>query len=639
MAVTLDTSQSYREISEELSSIQSFKSVQDATDLLKKKTGDKLEQNKNNLITEYKKVKEAPKKFQQQVKSQLDHLVDLLKQTKPGASETTKYIKKTLFKTAVKVKPEIKKIILDEYSKVLGCSQNQEYVPQSVWIPVSSVDLFQILKSDPASNYGKITFETSDLTTGTIPYPMNKQLYNRLQKLGNSFNQEYNQNYKGASGQDLFNIEYTNTDQSGFTGGDYFKVTMSSRLTGVNSIEEFIIDYFETIQLFENQNFFKNLMETIVGSLKVQLPTKTIEVDQKFQKLIQRVMGMCFDNATEIDVAGTAKVSESDGIDDTYFEMTSLDLRQIDESISLIQRGVVKFEDCDNVELPVDKDSLIQKISQLNNPDVFDNDSKIVEVADELTNTLSNPWSFTIPTGLNISIDTDLIKNLIKGLITSILSPKVLLPLMVMLKAIGNQIVDSIYDAVEFSRKLKSLFLNVVSKVGAIFVKTLTDLLIKDIRNLLLVVQRELTNSSKLKQYQIYVAALNAALTIAKGIRDYRKCKSILDEIKTIIQIAKTLLPTYVPKAIRSLAALKSGYDCTRSVLNQIKELQLVGFPTGPTPSGKPNMKIQTMIAACKGSQKERIDNGKMVGIIPPIDISQLLGAATGPINIDVLES
>lgn len=639
MAVTLDTSQSYREISEELSSIQSFKSVQDATDLLKKKTGDKLEQNKNNLITEYKKVKEAPKKFQQQVKSQLDHLVDLLKQTKPGASETTKYIKKTLFKTAVKVKPEIKKIILDEYSKVLGCSQNQEYVPQSVWIPVSSVDLFQILKSDPASNYGKITFETSDLTTGTIPYPMNKQLYNRLQKLGNSFNQEYNQNYKGASGQDLFNIEYTNTDQSGFTGGDYFKVTMSSRLTGVNSIEEFIIDYFETIQLFENQNFFKNLMETIVGSLKVQLPTKTIEVDQKFQKLIQRVMGMCFDNATEIDVAGTAKVSESDGIDDTFFEMTSIDLRQIDESISLIQRGVVKFEDCDNVELPVDKDSLIQKISQLNNPDVFDNDSKIVEVADELTNTLSNPWSFTIPTGLNISIDTDLIKNLIKGLITSILSPKVLLPLMVMLKAIGNQIVDSIYDAVEFSRKLKSLFLNVVSKVGAIFVKTLTDLLIKDIRNLLLVVQRELTNSSKLKQYQIYVAALNAALTIAKGIRDYRKCKSILDEIKTIIQIAKTLLPTYVPKTIRSLAALKSGYDCTRSVLNQIKELQLVGFPTGPTPSGKPNMKIQTMIAACKGSQKERIDNGKMVGIIPPIDISQLLGAATGPINIDVLES
>ena len=562
-----------------------------------------------------------------------------MKQTKPGASETTKYIKKTLFKTAVKVKPEIKKIILDEYSKVLGCSQNQEYVPQSVWIPVSSVDLFQILKSDPASNYGKITFETSDLTTGTSPYPMNKQLYNRLQKLGNSFNQEYNQNYKGASGQDLFNIEYTNTDQSGFTGGDYFKVTMSSRLTGVNSIEEFIIDYFETIQLFENQNFFKNLMETIVGSLKVQLPTKTIEVDQKFQKLIQRVMGMCFDNATEIDVAGTAKVSESDGIDDTFFEMTSIDLRQIDESISLIQRGVVKFEDCDNVELPVDKDSLIQKISQLNNPDVFDNDSKIVEVADELTNTLSNPWSFTIPTGLNISIDTDLIKNLIKGLITSILSPKVLLPLMVMLKAIGNQIVDSIYDAVEFSRKLKSLFLNVVSKVGAIFVKTLTDLLIKDIRNLLLVVQRELTNSSKLKQYQIYVAALNAALTIAKGIRDYRKCKSILDEIKTIIQIAKTLLPTYVPKAIRSLAALKSGYDCTRSVLNQIKELQLVGFPTGPTPSGKPNMKIQTMIAACKGSQKERIDNGKMVGIIPPIDISQLLGAATGPINIDVLES
>ena len=639
MAVTLDTSQAYREISEELASIQSFKSVQDANDLLKKKTGDKLEQNKNNLVTEYKKVKEAPKKFQQQVKTQLDHLVDLLKQTKPGSSETTKYIKKTLFKTAVKVKPEIKQIILDEYSKVLGCSQNQEYVPQPVWIPVSSIDLFQMLKSEPSSNYGKITFETSDLSTSSFPYPMNKQLYNRTQNLGNSFEQEYDQFYKGASGQDLFNIEYTNTNQSGFTGGDYFKVTLLSRQIGINSIEEFIVDYFESIQLFENQNFFKNLMESIVGSLKVQLPTKTIEVDQKFQKLIQRVLGMCFDNATEIDVTGTAKISESDGIDDSFFEMTSIDLRQIDESISLIQRGVVKFEDCDNVELPVDKDSLIQKITQLTNPDVSDNDSKIVEIADELTNTLSSPWSFTIPTGLNLTIDTDLIKNLIKGLMTTILSPKVLLPLMVMLKAIGNQIVDSIYDAVEFSRKLKTLFLNVVSKIGAIFIKTLTDILIKDIRNLLLVVQKELANSNKLKQYQIYVAALNTALTVAKGIKDYRKCKSILDEIKTIIQLAKSLLPTFVPKSIRSLAALKSGYDCTRSVLNQIKELQLVGFPTGPTPSGKPNMKIQTMIAACKGAQKERIDNGKMVGIIPPIDISQLLGAATGPINIDVLES
>ena len=69
-------------------------------------------------------------------------------------------------------------------------------------------------------------------------------------------------------------------------------------------------------------------------------------------------MGLCFDNKAEIDVSGIAKVSELDGVDDSFFEFTEIDLRIIDQTISDIKLGDTKdiisvFDYHDLVDSPI----------------------------------------------------------------------------------------------------------------------------------------------------------------------------------------------------------------------------------------------------------------------------------------------
>ena len=76
-------------------------------------------------------------------------------------------------------------------------------------------------------------------------------------------------------------------------------------------------------------------------------------------------MVLCYDNTKEIDVSGTAKVSENDNIDDSFFEFTEIDLNFIDQNVSDIINGVATFEECDNVKLPINTTAIVNSINNL----------------------------------------------------------------------------------------------------------------------------------------------------------------------------------------------------------------------------------------------------------------------------------
>ena len=112
---------------------------------------------------------------------------------------------------------------------------------------------------------------------------------------------------------------------------------------------------------------------------------------QKVLIIIQRILGLCFDEKKEIDVSGTAKLSELDGIDESFFEFTEMDLRFIDQTVSDIKLGVVEFEECDTVKLPVNSGDILDSINNLNFvPD--SNQNNTIDDAANLTDVLtSNP--------------------------------------------------------------------------------------------------------------------------------------------------------------------------------------------------------------------------------------------------------
>jgi hypothetical protein len=189
-----------------------------------------------------------------------------------------------------------------------------------------------------------------------------------LIQTGQPYSADNGQNYIGQSGQDLFDIQYVGTRADTGETGPCFKVDLSNRVNSVNKVGTFLADYYKTIKISEPTNMMASIMESLSGvvSMNASAGVGQVEDQSKFDVLVQRILGLCFDNRTEIDVSGIAKLSV-DLIDESFFEMSEIDLRIIDDRINNIQQRVAEFEDCDNVKLPVQVDDMLTLITRILN--------------------------------------------------------------------------------------------------------------------------------------------------------------------------------------------------------------------------------------------------------------------------------
>ena len=222
-------------------------------------------------------------------------------------------------------------------------------------------------------------------------------------------------------------------------------------------LSEFLKDYFTTIKLFDETNFFANLMNQLTGAVSIKKGDGNADLEdlQKILLIIQRILGLCFDNTKEIDVSGIAKLSENDNVDESFFEFTDIDLRFIDSKVSDIKMGVVEFEECDTVKLPVDSDSITNALNNLIFVDGKNNSNSIDDAAN-LTDVLTkNPGWFP----LEINIDLSFLKEFPKAMVSTVLSPKVVLPLMITTKSLGQNLDLQISSFMDFAKKLKSIAL------------------------------------------------------------------------------------------------------------------------------------------------------------------------------------
>ena len=240
---------------------------------MKKQAGKTFEKRKGDVsrsLDSAKKKTNNSKSYQQKAKTQFEQLLDLSKLT--SNTNSTRYIKLKLLDTIRVIEPQITTILLEDTLKAVGCDQNQKYVGgQKVYIKVQSIDYLGILKQDPNDPKIKPLYEKTDTANPqTIPYSMNRQLYKRIQST-NDYKTEYNDDYKGASGQGLFNIKYYDNHPITNEGGGWYEVTLSNRANNVNSVKEFVVDYYSSIKIFEitdityDLNFFINLVNESIA--------------------------------------------------------------------------------------------------------------------------------------------------------------------------------------------------------------------------------------------------------------------------------------------------------------------------------------------------------------------------------------
>jgi len=607
-----DLNFSYGDVKSKINAAKTYNQVRQDIAQLSKKKGDNEEVNSKKNRRSKSEAEKEKKRSQKKQKTQLDELVDIASLTNRKGANTIEYLKKTFVRALANCKPKLVEILLKESINTIGCSQDQEFNPnQPLYIPVRSIDLLSLLKKDPSDDKNKILYEKQSINVGSIPFAMNKELYNRIQSLGTSFFNQYGQYYRGASGQNLFDIEFVLQDGIG-NPGQFYKVTLQSRSSGINKISETLKDYYASLDILDFNNVIAMLFEMLTGFLSIQSGSGNLKIGDfsKFQIILQRILGLCFDSNKEIDVAGTSKTSELDEVDESFFEFTSVDLFEIEERINNIYQGVIVFEDCDNVNVPIDPVLINDAISDL----IFISGQTVDATVDNASSAVvnaSNDSGF----GIKINFDLSLLKNLPKSILFALLSPKVLLPIMVMLKSLGSTIGDLVKSLMDFVKKFFRMVSQIMSQIGAIFIQELFNIIKKDIQNLLQAIILDVTKETSQTRLRIILRLIEIILTVARLIKDWRECKGVVDEILQLLKIAISGFGDTVPKPLLVATKLLSGYSASRAFVNSIEEYQKVGLPTGPMPDGSPNLGLASLFSQLKANKKEEDENSKVEGI------------------------
>ncbi len=617
---SIDLGVGYDDIKNKVEASKQYTSLKDKYDKLTDKKVESFENFKGDVTQSLDNAKEDVKRFQKKIKSQFDQLLDITKITGGENSQTISYAKKTLLQAVRNVEPKLKQIILDESIKAVGCDLQQTYTPQILYVKVKSTDILNILKLDPEDSKGAIFYEKNPINIQDNPFSMNRELYQLIQD-GNEYSVLNGSLYRGKSGQGLMDIQYVEFNNLGVSG-PWFKITLPNRVNNINKVGEFFADYYGSIKVVDTTNIMASIMESLSGFASIGLDVGTNEIEDatKFELIIQRVLGLCFDNRKEIDVSGIAKLSELSDIDESFFEFTDLDLRFIESRIQNIKNGVVEFEGCGNVKVPVDFNSIFNSLNNLN----FVEGADLNELSDELTDNLINN---ELLMGLNIdvkaTVNFNFIKLIAQGIVGGLLTPKVLLPIYIMTKSLGQTVDESVKSAVDFIKNFPKFFAEVVSKVGAIFVEELFNIIKRDIQNLIESIVIDLAQELIAKKTAMILKLIQLILIIASFINDWRKCKSVVDEILGLLNLVGGLIPGgNIPLPLLFVSQLLGGYSETRAFIGTIEELQKLGIPTGDLPDGSPNLSVLAMFGQMKAMAKEESENNKVQIAVGPLVVS-----------------
>lgn len=642
-----DVKQGYKDASSKISAYKTTVETNATEKVLSKLSiGDNFELKKSDSVRQLNALGDKKQRLQTQVKNQFDELIDLFKLSMPsnpvGKSKSVDFLLKQILLASQNTKSRISEVFVEESIKVAGCSQEQTFDgnddnlgPNKLYVRVNQIDLFKVLNKSPDEGNNKLLYELNLPVNGQHPYSMDRELYNRIQNEGFSFSEEYGSDYIGSSNNPLMDIRYvTSYVQNGTTFyGNFYEITLRNR-NNSNRISDFLRDYYKSIDMLNFDGLMVKIMNSLTNFIDIsaKLSTSDKEEQSKFEKIVQRILGICFDNNQEIDVSGNAKNSALDTINQSFFEMSPMDLRNIENNVNNMVMGVTEFEDCGNVKLPVNTQYISDSLDSIRSlPENQKIDAFITEV-ENLSK--DDDWKLKLPDGINIdiSLKSGILKIIPQAVVLTILSPKVLLGLMIILKSLGSTVADLVEDFSTFMANMKTFMINVVSRIGAIFIEELFKLLKANLRQLVETLLLEIIKESKNAQLSMITTIVYALIQLVSGIVDWRQCKSVVDEILNLLR----LIPTDrlgLPNFALASAGVLPGFSSTRAVANITENLQKLGLPTGPLPDGSPNVALPAIAQQVKGSHEEQLQNGKTEIWVPPTAVAAFGGGTTFPIK------
>jgi hypothetical protein len=403
---------------------------------------------------------------------------------------------------------------------------------------------------------------------------------------------------------------------------------------------------------------FGTLLNLLTGAFSAPLSISQIENESSFALILNRIFGLCESGEKEIDVSGTAKVSPYDNVDDSFFDLNEADRRNLDQSVNNAKKGVVQYVECNNVELPINRQEIIESLTGITNDTPAETQ---VEIVENLLDSIPQNWDKLFPgIGWENPWNKDVLNKIPTAMAMSLFaSPKVLFPIFMFksflenqvfglanqliisgnsiinivnsgitsgnsINNIANQIMNS---GIDFIRKFKKFVFGIVAKISEKFLEVLFETLKKNLLQIIKLILQDIYKTTKDRRFLIIKTLIEVGEFVIQTAVAYRECKSLVSAIQKILKLITKQLPGLpgINKSLLAFADVLPGFSPERATINATEILQGLGVPTGPMPDGSPNEMIFYQIATQKGMSIEDAQSG-----VIDIGISALTGLPIG---------
>lgn len=512
------------------------------------------------------------------------------------------------------------------------CGTNSSIMIDNVNISPSEIDFFDMLQIDPTTATGQIMYEPRTPSTGRIKF--DRELYKTF-----TTNQY---EFYGLSGFKLFTLNWDTDNQywtlTGLTQG-LSNWTVGNVVTGQTVyFSDFFNDYYSSIEYPKLDDVMKKAFLLTLQSDDSATPAFNGALND-LNRLLSKLFAVCGagygdggDSSNLVNQTPSKMFNENDQDVDSYFNFNSVEGIDLDSEDARI-RNVLKFRDCNNFEIPVDKD-IIKDFSYLvNRKPTSDAINQTIDKAAARAHVSSNS---SIPKeNFQINLLNNYILNLPRALVGSLLGPKMFLPLVTVYKIYVAGI-NNFLSTKDLMQKLSKLFAKIIKDLFWKFLNEFWKLIKRDLLRLLSQIVASII-ANKNKRFLLIITSL---LSILKRLLSVGlNCDDYFGMILTTIKSALNgtgkpdgNLPfPDVPGFILSNAYLLPGYSQDRALMNIIGKMQKVGINTNPI-YGVPNDIIPFVKSIIDGNTEEHDTNGfvkvsnKLIvlpqaGPVPPIVI------------------
>lgn len=507
--------------------------------------------------------------------------------------------------SAIETIKQSKQVINDEVNILFNngstdlCLNTQELSNSQVYeLSPKEFDLMNVLKTSPESSGGKIMYESEDISE---KIKFNKELYNTFN------NGTYT--FKSVDNTDLFEMTWNSNKQV------YNVKTIPSLI----EVKNFFDKYYETIEYPDIDYVIKTAMILILqgdGTEGIEFNNGLNNIERMLNKILQ-YCNLLNTESKPLKHNPIDSFDDNDDDIDSFFDFNNIEGIDIDNEDSRYRR-VLKFRDCNNFEIPVNKNhiedfiykkdltinSILDTFSQMSN-EIGDTDDEIYKKS------LFNSFILKIPISL----------------LSILMSPKIFFPIVLVYKMIQNiTISDVTNDVKSLLLKLKTFLLTIFGKLFKIFVLSFWKLLKKDIMKWISKISITIL-TNKLKRYKYMVSSLISLLTKLLEV-NVNNCGDIYKLINSTIDSSLNL-PNKIPLPglLLSISDLLPGYSSDRAFMNSVQKMNEMGIETG-TLYGESNDLMDAIKSTIDGLTKEidensyiSVSNKELIlpfGVIPP---------------------